>query len=165
MTILVAYGTKMHGTEGLAEMVGDALRVQGFEVDVTESREVGDVSRYDAVIVGGALYEFRWHKDARWFVKHHASELAGRPTWLFSCGPLDDSASAGNIPPVKGVQALMDEVHARGHVTFGGRLPDDAHGLMAGAMAKQHAGDWRDDDQVRAWVDSIVPELRTVGVA
>ncbi|HEY5110541.1 MAG TPA: flavodoxin domain-containing protein [Acidimicrobiales bacterium] len=161
MAILVAYGTKMHGTEGLAESVGDELRAQGFEVDVTEARDVGDVGTYDAVIVGGALYEFRWHKDARRFVKHHASELAERPTWLFSSGPLDDSASAGEIPPVKGVQALMDEVHARGHVTFGGRLPDDAHGLMAGAMAKEHAGDWRDDVRVRAWVDSIVPELRS----
>jgi menaquinone-dependent protoporphyrinogen oxidase len=165
MTILVAYGTKMHGTEGLAETVGDALRAQGFGVDVTDAREVGDVSRYEAFIVGGALYECRWHKDARRFVQHHASELAGRPTWLFSSGPLDDSASAGDIPPVKGVQSLMDEVHARGHVTFGGRLPDDAHGLMASAMAKKHAGDWRDDVQVQAWVDSIVSALRTVGVS
>jgi menaquinone-dependent protoporphyrinogen oxidase len=165
MTILVAYGTKMHGTEGLAETVGDALRAQGFGAVVTEAREVGDVSRYEAVIVGGALYEGRWHKDARRFVQHHASELAERPTWLFSSGPLDDSASAGDIPPVKGVQALMDEVHARGHVTFGGRLPDDAHGLMAGAMAKKHSGDWRDDAQVEAWVDLIVPALRSVGVA
>ena len=165
MTILVAFGTKMHGTEGLAETVGDALRAGGFEVDVTEAREVGDVSRYDAIIVGGALYESRWHKDARRFVQHHASELAERPTWLFSSGPLDDSASTGEIPPVKGVRGLMEEVHARGHVTFGGRLPDDAHGLMAGGMAKKHAGDWRDEVQVRTWVDSIMPELRTVGVA
>jgi hypothetical protein len=82
MTILVAYGTKMHGTEGLAESVDDELRAQGFEVDVTEARDVGDVGTYDA------------------------------------------------------------------------------HGLMAGAMAKKHAGDWRDDARVRAWVDSIVPELR-----
>ena len=35
MSILVAYGTKMHGTEGLAEMVADELRTKGFEVDVT----------------------------------------------------------------------------------------------------------------------------------
>ena len=53
----------------------------------------------------------------------------------------------------------MDEVHAKGHVTFGGRLPADAHGLAAGSMAKNHAGDWRDDDQVRAWVRSIGSEL------
>lgn len=98
-------------------------------------------------------------------MKHHASGLAERPTWLFWSGPLDDSVAAGDIPPVKSVQALMEGVHARGHVAFGGPLPDDAHGLTAGAMAKKHAGDWRDDVQVLAWVDSIVPDLRKVSVA
>jgi len=161
MTILVAYGTKMHGTEGLAEMVADALRGEGFAVDVAPARDVGDVSGYDAVIVGGALYAFRWHKDARRFVKRHADELAERPTYLFSSGPLDDTAAAGDIPPVKGVQALMDLVHARGHVTFGGRLPADA-GFPASSMAKKHAGDWRDEEQVRSWVDSIAADLRSV---
>lgn len=162
MTILVAYGTKMHGTEGLAGMVAEELRAQGFDVDVAEARDAADVSRYEAVIVGGALYALRWHKDARRFVKQHADALTERPTYLFSSGPLDGTATAGEIPPVKGVQALMDLVHARGHVTFGGRLPADARGFPASAMAKKHAGDWRDEDQVRAWVDSIVPELRSV---
>lgn len=162
MTILVTYGTKMHGTEGLAGMVADALRTEGFAVDVAPARDVGDVSGYDAVIVGGALYALRWHKDARRFVKHHVDELAERPTYFFSSGPLDDTAAAGDIPPVKGVQALMDQVHARAHVTFGGRLPADAEGFPASSMAKKHAGDWRDGEQVRSWVDSIVPGLRSV---
>lgn len=57
----------------------------------------------------------------------------------------------------------MDEVHVRGHVTFGGWLPDGARGPMAGAMAKKHACDWREDVQATGWVDPIVPALRTVG--
>ena len=47
------------------------------------------------MIVGGALYAFRWHKDARRFVKRHADELAGRPTYFFSSGPLDDIGGGG----------------------------------------------------------------------
>jgi len=162
MTILVAYGTKMHGTEGLAEMVADALRADGFAVDVTPARDVGALGGYDAVIVGGALYAFHWHKDARRFVKRHADELGERPTYFFSSGPLDDTAAEGDIPPVKGVRSLMDLVHARGHATFGGRLPADAEGFPAGAMAKKHAGDWRDEEQVRTWVDSIAADLHSV---
>jgi menaquinone-dependent protoporphyrinogen oxidase len=165
MSILVAYGSKMHGTQGLAETVADELRSDGFDVDVEAANRVGDVWSYDGVIVGGAIYALRWHKDARRFVKQHARELVGRPTYFFSSGPLDDSAGAGDIPPVKGVQDLMEEVHAKGHVTFGGRMPADAHGITAGSMAKKHAGDWRDDDRVRAWVHSIEPELRGKRIA
>jgi menaquinone-dependent protoporphyrinogen oxidase len=163
MSILVTYGTKMQGTAGLAEMVGEALRTKGPEVDVLEARQVGDLDGYEAVIVGGALYAFHWHKDARRFVKRHATELRSRPTYFFSSGPLDDSASAGEIPPVRSVRSLMDLVQARGHVTFGGCLAADAKGFPARAMAKKNAGDWRDVDRVRTWVDAISPEL--VGVA
>jgi menaquinone-dependent protoporphyrinogen oxidase len=159
MSILVTYGTKMQGTAGLAEMVAEALRDRGHDVDVLEARRVGDLEGYEAVIVGGALYAFRWHRDARRFVRRHARELRERPTYFFSSGPLDDTASTGEIPPVKGVRSLMDLVHARGHVTFGGRLEADATGFPARAMAKDHAGDWRDADRVRVWADAISTEL------
>jgi menaquinone-dependent protoporphyrinogen oxidase len=155
MSILVAYGSKRGGTEGLANMVADALREERFAVEVAPARTVRAVRDYEAVIVGGALYAFRWHRDARRFVKRYARDLRARPTYLFSSGPLDDSAVRKEIPPVKGVQKLMDSVDARGHITFGGRLERDAKGFPASAMAKKSAGDWRDPDQVRTWVHGI----------
>ncbi len=106
------------------------------------------VSGYDAVVVGGALYAFRWHLDARRFVRRFAGDLRGRPTYLFSSGPLDGSAAEHEIPPIKGVQALMDAVGAKGHMTFGGRLAPDAKGFPSSTMAKKHAGDWRDPEHV-----------------
>jgi len=160
MAILVTYGSKRGGTEGLAKMVADALGEEGFTVDLLKPRQVKSVAGYDAVIVGGALYAFRWHRAARRFVARHSGELRARPTFFFSSGPLDDSAAKGEIPPVNGVKALMGRVGARGHATFGGRLPADARGFPAGAMAKKRAGDWRDGGQVRGWVRSIAPELR-----
>lgn len=160
MSILVTFGSKRGGTEGLAAMVADGLRQEGFTVDVVPTRSAGDVERYDAVIVGGALYAFRWHRDARRFVKRHTSQLRRRPTWFFSSGPLDETATQKEIPPVKGVQALMDRVQARGHVTFGGRLTSDATGFPARAMAKSHSGDWRDLDQVQAWTHQVAAQLR-----
>ena len=101
----------------------------------------------------------RWHRDARRFVKRRASQLSSRPTYMFSSGPLDGSAAEGDIAPVKGVQALMDRVGARGHTTFGGRLAPDAKGFPASAMAKKLAGDYRDPEQIRAWARSIAAEL------
>jgi menaquinone-dependent protoporphyrinogen oxidase len=165
MSVLVTFGSKRGGTAGLAAMVADGLREEGFTVDLDRARAVKRVQGYEAVVVGGALYAFRWHRDARRFVKRHTRRLRERPTWFFSSGPLDDSATQKDIPPVKGVQALMDRVHARGHVTFGGRLAPDAKGFPASAMAKKNSGDWRDPEQVRAWTHQVATELRAVAGA
>ena len=160
MTVLVAYASKRGGTAGLAEMVVDGLREEGFSVEILPVGAVENPEQYEAVVVGGALYSLRWHRDARRFVKRHVPALRGRPTYLFSSGPLDDSASGREIPPVKGVADLMARIGARGHATFGGRLLSDAKGFPASAMAKKNAGDWRDREQVRAWAHRIASELR-----
>jgi menaquinone-dependent protoporphyrinogen oxidase len=144
MRVLVAYGTKMGGTAGIAEMVGDALTAAGLQVHVRPASERADIGGYDAVIVGGALYNQRWHRHARRFVKRHTDLLRNRPVWLFSSGPLDPSAATGEVAPVAQVRQLLGRVGARGHVTFGGRLAPDAKGFPASAMAKTRAGDWRD---------------------
>jgi menaquinone-dependent protoporphyrinogen oxidase len=160
MSILVTFGSKRGGTEGLAAMVADGLRQEGFTVDVIAAPAAKEVDGYEAVIVGGALYAFRWHRDARRFTKRHTRQLRLRPTWFFSSGPVDESATQKDIPPVKGVQALMDRVQANGHVTFGGRLAPDAKGFPASAMAKKKAGDWRDPEQVRTWTHQVATHLR-----
>lgn len=159
MRVLVTYGSKRGGTEGLARMIAAELRDCGLDVDLLAPRQVHDVAVYNAVVVGGALYAFHWHRAARRFVRHHAHALRQRPTWFFSSGPLDDSASSGDIPPVRGVGKLMERTSARGHVTFGGRLSPHARGYPASAMAKRNPGDWRDPKQVRRWADLIAGEL------
>lgn len=160
MSILVTYGSKRGGTEGLAQMVASGLRQEGFQVELLPPKQAKRLDDHEAVVVGGALYAFRWHRAAKRFVKRHTRELRERPVFFFSSGPLDDSATEKVIPPVKGVQALMHRVGAQGHATFGGRLSPDARGFPASAMAKNHAGDWRDAAQVRTSVQSIAADLR-----
>lgn len=152
MRILVAYGSKMGGTQGLAEMLASDLEELGHDIDVRPAAEVADVEPFQAVILGGALYYFiSWHKDARAFVKRHRSALQHRPVWLFSSGPLDDSASEKDIPPVRPVRRAMEYVGARGHVTFGGRLEEKSGNLPL--------GDWRNPEHVRQWAEQISGEL------
>lgn len=152
MRVLVAYASKHGGTAGLAEWIGQALEHSGMSVDVVPTDDVFDVESYDAVIVGGALYVFRWHGDARRFVKKHTRALRHRLVWLFSSGPLDDSATEKDIPPVRSVRKAMDWIGARGHMTFGGRL-------LAGSKSSLPVGDWRDHSRVDRWVKQIVDEL------
>ncbi len=160
MRVLITFGSKRGGTEGLAQMVADGLRAEDISVDVVPADQDKELDGYDAVIVGGALYATRWHKASRRFVKRHAAELRQRPTYFFSSGPLDTSAVRGVIPPVKGVKTLMQQTAARDHITFGGRLSPDAKGFPASAMAKKRAGDWRDSMQVRQWTRTLAADMR-----
>ena len=155
MKVLVTFGSKLGGTAGIAQSIGDVFLLRGDTVDVVPANADRDPVEYDLVIIGGALYANRWQKDARKFVKRNAPELRGRLVWMFSSGPLDESADDGGIGPTGQVAKLMELVGARGHVTFGGRLEEDARGFPASAMAKENAGDWRNPSQITAWARSV----------
>lgn len=124
-SVLVAYGTTNGSTAQIAEAVAEVLRKGGLIPDLLPARSVVDVTPYDAVVLGSGLYAGRWHRDARRFVSRHGRQLAERPLWLFSSGPLDSSASERDIPPVRGVRRTMVRLGARSHVTFGGCLEEE----------------------------------------
>jgi menaquinone-dependent protoporphyrinogen oxidase len=133
MRVLVTFGSKRGGTEGLARWLADALRQSGHTVDLQPAHEPDGLDAYDAVVVGGALYGGRWHRSARRFVKRHASELSCMPVWFFSSGPLDHAARSQELVPVPTpVSRLMQLVGAREHVTFGGRLAAWANRIAEG---------------------------------
>lgn len=159
MRALVAYGSKRGGTAGLAHMIGDALSSHGIDTDVRAANEVSTLDPYDAVIVAGALYMNRWHREARRFVRRQADALRDRPVWLVSSGPLDDSASGGQVPSVPMVARLAALVGAQGMQTFGGRLTPDASGFPAKAMARTRAGDWRDRRNVDRFAADVAADL------
>lgn len=160
MRVLVVFGSKRGGTAGIAHELGKTLRQAGHEVDIQPAHEPDGLRSWDAVVVGGALYAGRWQRSARRFVQRHVDELERLPVWFFSSGPLDDSASKGKIEPTAQVRRLMERVHAREHITFGGCLPADASGLIARAMVKQgRGGDFRDMDAVRTWGLRLASEL------
>ena len=169
MRVLVAYGSKRGGTRGIAWELHDALVERGLDVDVASVDDVRVVGTYDAAVIGSSLYAMRWRPSVRRFVKRNAETLRAMPVWLFSSGPLDASAVEREIAPVRQVRALIARVGARGHQTFGGRLAGDAQGFPASAMAKKHAGDWRDDGQIRAWAgeiaETLTPAPSTPGVS
>ena len=149
------------GPRGWRRWSVEALTEQGIEVTVrSAAARAPDVASYDVVVVGGALYANRWHKDARRFVRREAKALRATKVWLFSSGPIGDNAPpASETEPVPQVRRAMDRVGAVGHTTFGGRLTPDATGFPASAMAKKLAGDWRDEESVRLWAKAIAASL------
>jgi menaquinone-dependent protoporphyrinogen oxidase len=159
--VLVAYGTKNGSTAGIAKIIGEELRADGLSADVREAGSVHSIEGYDAVVIGGALYTGRWHRAARRFVRRQSAALRQRPVWVFSSGPLDDSADRADIAAVGQAAAAVAATNARGHATFGGRLTEEAPGFIARAMVRNgHGGDFRNPERVRAWAKQIAHELR-----
>ncbi|MFI6645976.1 flavodoxin domain-containing protein [Streptomyces sp. NPDC050504] len=158
--VLVAYGSKNGSTAEIAQAVAETLNEEGVTATARPAALVGDLDGYDAVVIGGALYTGRWHREARRFLRRHRSALSRLPVWLFSSGPLDASATARDIPAVRGVLRTAAHLGARGHVTFGGRLEQGAEGRVAHMILKSgKGGDFRDFPQIAAWARNIAREL------
>src|ERR1700757_1911317 len=84
LRILVAYASKHGATAGIAERMGEALRLADQDARVLPISEVRDLKDYHAAIIGSAVYMGRWMNEATSFVRQHQVELAGMPLWLFS---------------------------------------------------------------------------------
>lgn len=159
MRVLVTWGSKHGGTAGIAAIVAETLTARGHSVVAVASSEAPPPTSFDAVVVGGALYANRWPREVRRYVEHWAPELSRIPTWLFSSGPLDDSADLEPLSPPRWLRGLGARIGALGHEMFGGRLEADVQGFPAAAMAKQHAGDWRNPARIRAWANELADDL------
>ena len=164
MRILVAFASRHGGTEGIADAVGATLREAPEDrerhVDVLSAAEVDDVTGYDAVVVGSAVYVGRWLEPARRLVLANAAALRARPVWLFSSGPVGDPA----VPATEAAEApgLTELVGAQGHRTFPGRLRTAELGTVERATIRLvHAveGDYRDWSDIRAWAQDIADSL------
>ena len=167
--VLVVVATKHGATRGIAEAIVRELAdsAAGQEMDLAvelhEAEHAPAPARFDAVIVGSAVYVGRWREPARDWVSAHAADLRGRPVWLFSSGPI----GAPPIPPDEphDVAALMQLTSARGHRVFPGRLDKGLLSVGERAMVtamRAPLGDFRDWGAVRAWSAEVAGELRNL---
>lgn len=166
MTVLVAYASKRGSTAEIAETVAATLRREGLGVCLEPAGSVKSLEGYDAVILGSAVYMRRWRGDARHFVKKHRKTLRQLPFWVFSSGPVGDPAEDNPdwMEPPK-LAEKVEELGARGHVVFGGRLPAEPRGMMERAMVEgvpKEYRDRRDWGEIRAWARQVAGDLTLV---
>ena len=166
MTVLVAYASKRGSTAEIAETVAATLRREGLGVCLEPCEAVSSLDRYDAVVLGSAVYMKRWRGDARHFLKKHRKGLRQMPFWVFSSGPVGDPAKDNPdwAEPPK-LAEKVEDLGGRGHVVFGGCLPSEPKGMMEKAMVdgvpKEHR-DRRDWGEIRGWAKQIASELVAV---
>ncbi|GGM86640.1 flavodoxin [Thermopolyspora flexuosa] len=88
-TALVAFATRNGSTKQVAEDIAETLCLEGITVECRPARDVREpLRRYDLVVLGAPLYNGRWHRDARRFLKRHRTGLP--PIAVFGVGPRTD---------------------------------------------------------------------------
>ena len=189
-TVLVVYASRHGGTRGIAERIGDVLRTEGLDAQVSSVDQVRGVGTADAVVLGSGVYMGSWLKEAIEFGKRNEAALARRPLWLFSSGPIPGSSKTKgeSVDPLtdalgpdegigsggrKQIAGLSAATHPRDHRVFLGRYdPDDPPRtmperfvrLMPGMKDVLPAGDFRDWDAIEAWAHEIAAALATLPV-
>jgi menaquinone-dependent protoporphyrinogen oxidase len=159
--ILVAYATKYGATAEIAEKIGQVLRQAGLSADVLPAQRIDDLSPYQAVILGSAIYMGQWRKEAATFLKTNEKALTERPVWLFSSGPTGEGdpiqlLKGWRLP--KAQQPVADRIRPRDIAVFGGALDPQKMNLIEKWIIKNvkaSLGDFRDWDVIDAWAQAI----------
>jgi menaquinone-dependent protoporphyrinogen oxidase len=164
--VLVAYATKYGATAEIAEKIGEALRSAGLQADVLPAEQTADVTPYDAVVLGSAVYAGSWRKEAVTFLETNEKKLAERPTWFFSSGPTGEGDPVQTMKGWRFPQAqkpIADRIQPRDVTFFHGDIDmkklNFAEKLLVKGI-KAPVGDFRDWDAVAAWAKGISDALR-----
>ena len=161
MRVLVTTASKHGSTAEIGGAIGEVLIEHGIETDVLDPEAVSSLHGYDVAVLGSAVYAGHWMKSMREFAERFAGELAGRPVWLFSSGPIGDPPKPEEDPV--DVAAVMATTGARGHAVFAGKIDRSRLGFGEKAIVsalKVPEGDFRDWDAIRSWANGIVEDLR-----
>jgi len=158
--VLVSAGSKHGSTLEIAEKIGEVLRDRGYEVDVTPPDKVAGLDRYDAVILGSAVYAGHWTSSAVELAEKVAERRENLATWMFSSGPIGDPPKPEEDPA--DIAEIIETTRARAHQIFSGKI--DRSKLSFGEKAiliavRAPEGDFRDWDEIAAWAGEIADQL------
>jgi menaquinone-dependent protoporphyrinogen oxidase len=155
MTILVATASRHGSTHEIGDEIAQNLREAGHAVERLEIEEESAPGRYDAAIVGSAVYMGKWLTGACRFVERNHKTLNAVPLWLFSSGPIGPDTPAldtKHIEQTLGVTATLE------HRIFRGKLDTSVLGFgerLAVQLVRTPDGDFRNWDEVRDWAHEI----------
>jgi len=160
--VLVAYATKKGSTREVAEAIAARLEQDGLRTVVQPARDRIDLRAFDGVVLGGALYTGRWHRDARRFLRRHRRILRTLPVAIFGMGPstADEQAMGSSLGQLERALAHTRDVAPVSVTVFGGVIDPARLRFPFNRMAPSDARDW---DAIAAWADEVahhVSDLR-----
>lgn len=170
MRILIAVASRHGSTAEIADRLAERLTQSGHRphvFDLVHARERGDelddLTQFDAYVIGSAIYEGHWLRQARTFALRNAAHLQHAPVFLFSSGPIGDSEHV-DIDADK-IDELVHAVDAIEHRVFSGRLDRGELGRLERwivDVVRARDGDFRDWTVIDAWAAAIDIRLSTI---
>jgi menaquinone-dependent protoporphyrinogen oxidase len=161
MRTLVTAASRHGSTTEIAAVLADTLRSNGVEVDLAAPGVVHELTGYDTIILGSAIYFGRWMKEAEDFAERFSDALRIRQAWLFSSGPIGPDNCSDGVPT--DVTSLLEKTGAVEHRSFSGKLDRRVLGLgekLASRIVHPPEGDFRNRNSVRGWAESILDTPR-----
>ncbi|MEJ2549409.1 MAG: flavodoxin domain-containing protein [Anaerolineales bacterium] len=164
-SVLIAYASKYGATKEIAEKIGEVLRQSGLTAEVQPADGIKDVSSYQAVVLGSAVYVGKWRKQAVKFLNANSKTLANIPVWIFSSGPTGEGdpvelLNGWRMP--ESIQPVLDHIQPRDVVVFHGKLDADKLNFIERRMIKMveaKIGDFRDWTSIQSWAEGIADNL------
>jgi menaquinone-dependent protoporphyrinogen oxidase len=128
--------------------------------------DVGLLRQYAGVVLGGALYTGRLHKDARRFLARHREALAGRALAVFALGPrtTEPADVAASRAQLERALRAVPELSPVSVAIFGGVVKPDELRFPFKRLPASDARDWAAID---AWASdlAVCGKLRTRAAA
>lgn len=158
--VLVSAGSKHGATAEIARRIGKTIAEAGCETTVLPPEDVPEVTGFDAIVLGSAVYAGRWTADANELAHRVAQIPVKPPVWLFSSGPVGDSPAPEEDPV--DVSSIRADTGATEHHVFAGKI-DKAKlsfaekAIMVAVRAPE--GDFRDWDAIDSWARHIAESL------
>ena len=164
-SILLAYASRFGSTQEVAETIASTLSEAGLEVDLQPMQEVKSLDRYDAIVLGAAIYNAKWPAEAHQFVSQYQDTLTQLPVAIFTLGPLSSSEAAkrnsrrqlnSELTKYPWLKPVAVEI-------FAGKYDPSKPGM--GFFDRfVPARDLRNWDAIRAWANELSAELQHIDV-
>lgn len=164
--VLVTYASEFGTTGEVAQAVAGRFCRVGATTDTKRIRDVGDLSTYDAIVIGGAIQYDNWMSEARDFVTSNEDTLSTIPVaYFFTCGTLSDTTPKA-VDKANGYANKLETVSQRVNPTsigqFAGVLDFSRMNLRTRIglwpffkIMGASEGDYRDWTSINTWSDSI----------
>jgi menaquinone-dependent protoporphyrinogen oxidase len=160
-SILLAYASRFGSTQEVAGTIAATLRAAGLEIDLQPMQEVKSLARYDAVVLGAAIYNAKWNPEAHQLVSQHQDTLTQLPVAIFTLGPLSASEAAKRnsrrqldveLAKYSWLKPIALEI-------FAGKYDPAKPGLNFFERFLP-ARDYRNWDAIRAWANELTAQLQ-----